>query len=290
MEIVEICRMVARSLFSEMGPWGNHCALFGGLIPGLIVPNPAEPLLPHIGTRDVDLALRVAAIGDEAEMYRTLKNNLAALKLVQTSNRTFEWKRMVEGMEVLVELFVPVDQPEHGGKIQRKPIEKGGSDLTALGIYGLNLIEHDLLEIVDEGPLLDGRGIKKVPLRVCGPAMLVALKAWALNERNKTKDGYDVVWILKALGPAAIAERFRASGLHELAFGKQALTFLQECFKTHEHTGPVGWTVESQFEGDDAIRERREAAGLVQEFVRLAVEFPPGEAPSSSADDNNRSD
>ncbi len=261
--------MVARSLFAEIGPWGNRCALFGGLIPGLLVPVPEEPLLPHIGTRDVDLAIRVAAIGDDSEMYRTLKNNLTALKLVQTSNRTFEWKRTVEGIDVIVELFVPVASADQGGKIQRKPIEKGGSDLTALGIYGLDLIDRDLHEVEDEGPLLDNKGVKKVKLRMCGPAMLVALKAWALKDRTKTKDGYDVVWILKAYGPEAIAARFRAA-LHETDFGSQALNFLEENFQTHAHTGPVGWTIESQFAGDEGIREQREAAAIVQEFVRLS--------------------
>jgi len=269
MEVIEICRTVARSLISEIGPWGNRCALFGGLVPGLLIPSPDEPLLPHIGTRDVDLAIRIAAIGDDGEMYRTLKNNLTALKLVQTSDRTFEWKRMVEGFEVIVELFVPVDTPGQGGRIQRKPIARGGSDLTALGIYGLDLIERDLEEIEDEGPLLDEKGIKKVSLRVCGPAMLVALKAWALKDRNKNKDGYDVVWILKAYSPEVVAARFRTACLHETDFGEKALTILQECFLTHEHTGPTGWVVESLFEGDERIREMREAAGIVQEFVRL---------------------
>lgn len=114
---------------------------------------------------------------------------ISALKLVQSSNRTFEWKRTVEGFDVIVELFVPVDTPDQGGRIQRKPIAKGGSDLTALGIYGLEYIERDLEEIVDEGPLLDDKGIK----------------------------------------------------------------------------------IESIFEGDERIREMREAAGIVQEFVRLAI-------------------
>ena len=168
-----------------------------------------------------------------------------------------------------VELFVPVDTPEQGGRIQRKPIEKGGSDLTALGIYGLDYIERDIEEIEDEGPLLDDKGIKKVTLRVCGPAVLVALKAWALNDRNMTKDGYDVVWILKAYGPAAVASRFRAAGLHGTDFGQRAVTYLLEGFQTYEHTGPVGWAAESQFEGDERVREMREAAGIVQEFIKL---------------------
>ena len=124
MEVIDICKIVARSLVAEIGPWGRYCAFFGGLIPGLLVPEPEKPLLPHIGTRDVDPAIRIAAMGDEAQMYRTLKNNLAAPGLSQTSDRTFEWKRAIEGFEILVELFVPVDDPAQAGRIQRKPIEK----------------------------------------------------------------------------------------------------------------------------------------------------------------------
>ncbi len=263
----EICRMVARTLLSEIGPWGERCALFGGLIPGLLVPQPPSLLAPHIGTRDVDLALRIAALGDEREMYRTLKQNLARLGLKQNSETSFEWRRMVESIEVVVELFVPVDDPAQGGKVQRKPIEQSGSGLTALGIYGLDFIERDIQIVPDEGPLLDGLGIKQVDLRVCGPAMLLALKAWALTERNKTKDGYDVVWMLKALGPEVIAARFRDAGLHQTEFGTQAIARLETCFSSPNHTGPIGWITESLFESEEAAREKRDAVGLVQEFV-----------------------
>jgi len=261
--------MVARSLFAEIGPWGSRCALIGGLTPGLLVPEPKSPLLAHVGTRDVDLAIRVATISDEPEMYRSLKSNLAALGLVQTSDRSFEWKRSVEGIEVIVELFVPVDEPEQGGSIQRKPIEQSGSGLTALGLYGLNFIDRDVEELEDEGHLLDSKGIKKVTLRVCGPAVLIALKAWALKDRNKTKDGYDVVWILKAYGAETLATRFRTAGLQDTAFGLRALKLLNESFGSYEHTGSVGWVTESGFQGEEGVREAREAAGIVQEFVRL---------------------
>lgn len=267
MEMNEVCRAVARTLMSEIGPWGERCALFGGLVPGLLVPQTPPELAPHIGTRDVDLALRIAALGDEHEMYRTLKQNLAQIGFSQSSGKSFEWRRSVEGVEVVVELFVPVDDPAQGGKVQRKPIEQSGSGLTALGIYGLEFIERDLEIVPDEGPLLDDRGIKRVNLRVCGSAMLLALKAWALTDRNKSKDGYDVVWMLKALGPQTIAQRFRAADLHETDFGTEALARLEACFSTPEHTGPIGWISESFFESDEAAREKRDAVGLVREFL-----------------------
>ena len=269
MEMNEICRMVARTLLSEIGPWGGRCALFGGLVPGILVPNPPLSLAPHIGTRDVDLALRVAALSDDREMYRTLKANLKEIGLKQ-SEASFRWQREVEGVSVEVELFVPVSDPEQFGKIQKKPIEQSGSSLTALGVFGLEWIESDLQIISDEGPLLDGRGIKRVDLRICGPAMLLALKAWALTERNKAKDGYDVVWMLKALGPDAIAARFRESGIGNSSFGVEALSKLESCFSTYQHTGPQGWITESAFDSTDSARQARDAVGIVREFVRLA--------------------
>lgn len=33
MEVIDICRMVARSLTAEIGPWGNHCAFLGDWFP-----------------------------------------------------------------------------------------------------------------------------------------------------------------------------------------------------------------------------------------------------------------
>ncbi|BDI31503.1 hypothetical protein CCAX7_35540 [Capsulimonas corticalis] len=62
----------------------------------------------------------------------------------------------------------------------------------------------------------------------------------------------------------------RDAGLHQTDFGQQSLEFLAESFKTHEHTGSVGWITESGFEGSERAREAREAAGIVQEFIRLA--------------------
>jgi len=77
--------------------------------------------------------------------------------------------------------------------------------------------------------------------------------------------GYDVVWILKAF-----ATEFQKAELQKTDFGQRSLEFLAEAFKTHEHTGSVGWITESGFEGNERARECREAAGIVQDFIRLA--------------------
>ncbi|MBS1701763.1 MAG: hypothetical protein JST12_08880 [Armatimonadetes bacterium] len=262
--------MIARSIFAETGNWGHKCALIGGLIPSLIVKELPPELDPHKGTTDVDIAIKMAAsVPDDPAFYKTLKNNLASLGLKQDEG-SFRWIGTVEEKEIIVELFVQVDDPEQGGKSQKKPVEGGGSGLQALGVYGLQHMELDIIEFPSKGELMNGKGIKDVTLRICGPAMLICLKAWALEQRTKEKDGYDVVWMLNAYGPEKLADHFKKCGLAETDFGKQALDFLQKTFESEDHTGPIGWVIESEFEGDDVPLQKRRAVGLVQEFLTKA--------------------
>lgn len=64
----------AANILLELGAAAAHVGLFGGLVPGLLVPqlDPGQP--PHIGTRDVDLCLSAAIVhGDTAEYERIEK-------------------------------------------------------------------------------------------------------------------------------------------------------------------------------------------------------------------------
>jgi hypothetical protein len=149
-----------------------------------------------------------------------------------------------------------------------------------MGLYGLQFMSLDTVIVADEGPLLDLANrvsVQGAPvnLPLCGPAIFLALKAWALTQRQGTRNGerdaYDVLWMLKALGPQSLAAHFRAARLQELPFGTQALEHLAACFASHRHAGPLGWITESCFEGQEAAREARDAAGLVQEFTQLAI-------------------
>lgn len=73
--------------------------------------------------------------------------------------------------------------------------------------------------------------------------------------------------MLKAVGPDAVAARFRDARLLYTRFGFQAIERLGECFSSPAHTGPRGWLEESGFEDDEAAREARDAVALVGEFI-----------------------
>jgi hypothetical protein len=267
MKEFEACLMVARSLFAEIGPWGNKCALIGGLLPSLLVPDYPDDLDPHIGTTDVDLAIRVATTEDDPELYRTLKRNFLDMGLTQNSQRPIEWNGKVGDFNIIIELFAPSRAGDTAGRSQNNPIEQCGSGLKALAIDGLEYIERDIITVTSTGPLMNDKGIKDVELRICGTAMLICLKGWALKQRTKPKDGYDVVWLLKAQSPRKLAEHFLSTGLQETEFGQKALDYLLETFESIEHTGPKGWSLESKFEGDEAVMQRRDAVALVADFV-----------------------
>jgi hypothetical protein len=267
-ESLEICKKIVRTVNAESGVWGPSCIVIGGLVPALLGIELPDGLSPHLGTTDVDFGVHIAAAAEESDLYRTLKSVLTTLNFRQTGEEpSFAWVRDVEGYPAKIELFCPVPNQTDAGRIQKKPFDESGSGLTALGVYGLELLEHDLERIQSKGPLLDDRGIKNVSVSVCGPAMLLLLKAWALQERTKDKDGYDVIWLLKALGPDLLASRYFERGLQKHDAGIRALEYLHEAFNTPKNSGPAGWVLTSGFEGDDAEREKREAHALVNAFL-----------------------
>lgn len=273
-ESLEICKRVVRSINAESGVWGPKCVVIGGLVPSLLGIEPHEGLQPHLGTTDVDFGVQVAALADEAELYRTLKSVLLKLGFKQTGGEpSFAWTREIDHFPAKIELFCSVGNQSEGGRIQKKPFSQPGSGLTALGIYGLDLIAKDVIKLDDEGPLLDNQGVKKVSISVCGPAMFMLLKGWALHERSKDKDGYDVVWVLRALGAEKVAAKFNEAGLHQHNAGILALEFLSSAFESSAHTGPNGWVATSGFVLDEREREKREAVGIVAEFCRLCREL-----------------
>lgn len=267
--------VVARSLLADGGPWSRHCTLIGALVPRLLVPRPQERLTPHHMAQEVSLALNVNAWPPTDEMAASLRRDLWGLGLQQSESDAALWQGLMRGGIVRVVLYAAVDDPAQDGKLQSHR-SKGGDKLALMGLYGLGFLPLDRTVVADVGPWSHERSVTcdPLPLPVCGAAMFLSLKAWATARRQETisleSDAYDIVWMLKSLGPQTIATRFRDAGLHQVPFGIEALGHLSRTFESHHHDGPLNWVEHSGFEGDEAAREARDASGLVREFVELA--------------------
>ena len=85
--------------------------------------------------------------------------------------------------------------------------------------------------------------------------------------RSKSKDSYDVVWLIAGLGPDEVARRVLASPLQEGEFASQVteqLERLAEQFVDTESVGPQSYADFLMSGSSD--RDRRYAVGAVTEF------------------------
>jgi len=238
---------------------------------------PAE-ISEHVGTTDLDIVVGVAFSTEEDEAYRTLQQNLKEAQFAPSRNpttgqeETFRWERQIDGVPVKLEFFCPVGEGTPG-HLRRNPGTNVGSRISAIRTRGAELAGLDYVTVTLRGELLDHGGIQEgVPARVANLLPFLVLKAFAVDERDKAKDSYDIVWILNAnrQGPRSAVEEIAKSPVLSHAEVSVALEHLRKHFRTHEHRGPAQY---ANFELGDANNEeerarlRRFAHGTVAEFL-----------------------
>jgi hypothetical protein len=101
---------------------------------------------------------------------------------------------------VCLEFFCPVGDGAPG-RLKRNPGEGVGSQISAIRMRGAELAAADFIIVHLSGETLDGGGIREnVPVKVANILPMLVLKSLALQERDKDKDAYDIVWTLSAYG------------------------------------------------------------------------------------------
>ncbi len=239
---------------------------------------PAE-LPPHVGTTDLDVVVGVALETDEEEAYRTLQKNLIESGFTPGrdpdtgSEMTSRWERSVDGVTVALEFFCPVGDGAPG-RLKRNPGSGVGSRVSAIRTRGAELAATDYIIAPLAGDTLDEGGIREnVHVKVANILPLLVLKSFALDERDKDKDAYDIVWTLNAYreGPSSVAEAARRSPVVNETTVGEAIDLLRSHFRTHEHTGPARYArfeIAGSEDGDERDRLRRYAHGTVAAFLR----------------------
>ena len=196
--------------------------VLGGLVPALLCSG-AD--VRHAGTTDIDVQvnLEIAAGAVNAGL---LERALIAAGFKPDCDRVWRWATTVglHRAEVKFELLADLEDQQSGATVHFE----GAEHLGAANLRGTGSAVHDIeirtISAVDE----DVR--RSVDVQVTGVAGFLLAKVAAAQSRRKTKDWYDIAFVLlhndeggPAAATAAVIERLpgrlpgMASGLRDLA-------------------------------------------------------------------------
>ena len=227
-------RSVLIEIGQVLGSYRGKFAVVGGAVPWLLLNQSG---MPHIGTMDVDLSLDAEALGD-GEYARLVESLMEQGYRQSKGQRKFQLLRTVPAddggpaIDVLVDFLMPRDvviatntPPLVAGfAVQRAD----GADLASR-FYELVAVEGDMPE----------GGVNRVEIAVASIPALLAMKGYAIANRLKQKDAYDIYYsILNFPGGAeALAEETRPL----LAFktAKQGYLCIAQKFRHIDDFGPT---------------------------------------------------
>lgn len=238
------------------------------MTPRYLIGARSSDLPEHVGTTDLDVVVGVTLSAEEEEVYRKLQQNLKDAGF--TAAESFRWERRVDGVLVQLEFFCPVGDGQPG-KLLRNP-GGAGSQISAIRTRGAELAGRDYITVPLRGELLDHAGFQeRVELRVANLLPFILLKAFAIHDRDKAKDSYDLVWTLTAYreGPGSAAEAAADSPVIDHPEIPCAIACVREHFQTPKHRGPSQYAAFELTSDDEDERERlrRFAHGAIQEFL-----------------------
>lgn len=264
---------VLRSFGSAFG--SRHLAIIGGAVPSLLVDSIPAGIARHVGTADLDLHLGLHLMdGETADYYDAIIDGLRGLGLSSgtSGEREVKWRWLGthRGSKLQVELLCPErtrgGRPESPASDTNAELNVGpNGEITALAVGFGHLVVDDTVMVDRMVETSEGRLRFEFP--VSGVASWLCLKSDAIMRRAKSKDSYDVVWLIAGLGPGEAAGRVRDSRLQETEFASQVteqLTRLAEQFQDTESVGPRSYA--NFLMSGNPERDRRYAVGAVAEF------------------------
>ncbi|MDP2181433.1 MAG: nucleotidyl transferase AbiEii/AbiGii toxin family protein [Actinomycetota bacterium] len=271
-EATKRCERVLGTLMRGIGqPWREKVCLVGGLVPLYLVRGDGYAQPVHVGSTDVDVALRLAVEAEDLGAYTTLETNLKNNGFSRVDGSSWRWSATVDGDVVVLELLGDREDVEPGTVFRPKvtpPAGAGGVGL--LCVRGLELAFRDSITITRDLQLLDG-AYSEVDFQVANLAPFVALKADAYLDRRKPKDAYDLVYVLRWWpgGPEAAAVAVAASPVASDPFLADALIRVSGDFSESNRVGAVDYAslVARGGSATEMAQAANEAVLVIRQFV-----------------------
>jgi hypothetical protein len=217
-----------------LGSFRGKFAVVGGAVPWLLLQNDD---MDHVGTLDVDIGLDAEALADGE--YKSLIEALMAHGYGQRKElKKFQLVRQIDAkdggppIDVIVDFLMPRDAEIQKNKpvlVENFAVQRAdGADL-ALKFYQMVAIDGSM----------PGGGKNRVEIAVASIPALLAMKGFAIAQRHKQKDAYDIYFCVRNYpgGPGALAEDCRPLLEHPSA--KEGYGYIAEKFATRDSYGPT---------------------------------------------------
>lgn len=238
------CERTLCTLMRAIGqPWRRRVCLVGGLVPQYLVPQGGYRQPVHVGSTDVDVALRLAVDMGDSAAYRTLETNLKDAGFRRLDGSSWRWSVEVDGELVVLELLGDSEDVEPGVVFRPRVTPPAGTGgVSVLCVRGVELAFRDAVSIERDVELLDGASTR-VEFLVANLAPYLALKADAYLDRRKQKDAYDFIYVLRWWpdGPDGAAGAVAASPVGRERFVVQALSRVSSDFTEQTRAGAVDY-------------------------------------------------
>ncbi len=228
---VKAARSVLVELVHILGEFRDSMYLIGGTVPPFLCPEAKEQ---HSGTLDVDIALNHLEI--DANTYKTIRKLLIEGGY-KDGKQPFQFFREVSqknGGLITVEVDFLAGEYEGTGKSHRT---QRIQDVNARKARGCDLVYNSFKEL-EVSAALPGGGIDRVKLKIASIVPFIVMKGFAIIDRKKEKDCYDLYYCLKHYtgGVEAVIREFRSFEGNNLV--RESLRNIELKFRTIDDIGP----------------------------------------------------
>jgi hypothetical protein len=250
-----------------LGSFKGKFAVVGGAVPWLLLDNFE---MPHVGTIDVDLGLDAEALGDGE--YVRLVDALMTHGYGQNKKlKKFQLVRRIEAtdegdpIDIVVDFLMPRDAVIDRNK---PPIIE---DFAVQRADGTDLAMRFNQMVAVRGAMPNG-GTNQVEIAVCSIPALLAMKGYAVHNRLKQKDAYDIYYCIRNYPEGIDALAKDCLPLLNLPSGATGYGFINEKFDLIDGFGPTcvkNFVQESKILGDRTPDQwQRDAFGQVDAWLR----------------------
>lgn len=260
-ESTNLAERALLEVWSALGDYRDHLVLVGGLVPMYLIDQRKVGLSnKHCGSIDVDIGVSLAV--RKLETYEEIAEGLENLgfrpgKNKRGNQQLHSFVKYVASQSIIVDfLTVRYDGPDNSRMQQLQ------ESLSAIQTEGLGLAFNSPRKVNIKGELLSG-GTREETINVCRPIPFIVLKSLACEKRNKPKDVYDLVYVLRNYegGISSLVSEILPEERDADSF-KNAIDSLTKHFKSPSYNGPVRY---GQFTRDDSLPIQ--AYAVVQEFL-----------------------